>query len=73
MKQKTQMKLEEEKRIAEDARKLQLMTEAIELQQLEHELKLNESCTKLRDNENKENEGTFHDLKHWTKSLSGVT
>eukprot|EP00579_Thalassiosira_antarctica_P018196 CAMPEP_0201948256 /NCGR_PEP_ID=MMETSP0903-20130614/55368_1 /ASSEMBLY_ACC=CAM_ASM_000552 /TAXON_ID=420261 /ORGANISM="Thalassiosira antarctica, Strain CCMP982" /LENGTH=123 /DNA_ID=CAMNT_0048491433 /DNA_START=438 /DNA_END=807 /DNA_ORIENTATION=+ len=59
MKQKTQMKLEEEKRMAEDVTKLQLMTEALELQRLEHELKLNESLTQLRDDENIENEGTF--------------
>ena len=77
MKQKTQMKLEDGKRLAEDARKLQLMAQAVELQLqlLKHELKLNTSTslTQLRNNDNKEIEATFHDLKHWRKSLSGVT
>jgi len=72
MKKKTPLKLEEGKRLAEDARKLQLMAQAVELQSLKHELKLNTSLTQLRNNDNKENEATFHDLKHWTKSLSGV-
>ena len=69
VKQKTQIELEEEKRMPEDARKIQLMENGAELQLLEHK-----SIIQLRDSsENKENEGTFHDLKHWMKSLSGVT
>mmetsp|Transcript_10021 Transcript_10021/g.21139 ORF Transcript_10021/g.21139 Transcript_10021/m.21139 type:complete len:419 (-) Transcript_10021:451-1707(-) len=71
----TVLKLEKERKKVEDARKLELAMKAAELRRLEDELKVNKSLKQLK-SENKENEanrGSFHDLKHWTKSLSGVT
>jgi len=74
-KQRTRQKMEEERKRLERERKSKLLKKSAELRCLEDELKLNKRMNKLRVNDfNKENNnGTnFRDLKHWTKSLSGV-
>jgi len=68
----TRVKLEEERERTERARKLKLLKRSAELKRWEDELAL-VGLTQQKDDENKENENKFHDLKHWTKSLSGVT
>ena len=66
-----QIKCDEEQNAKKEAHRLRFMRKSAELERMEEELRLANSRT--WGDQNEENKKQFRDVKHWTKSLSGIS